>query len=971
MSQITLQTLDFSSLGFPDVGYFYLGVDTDGIPKLRRHLDTIPLYATGSSVLSYVTTTALDFINLINTSSLNPGSVYLLSDFETKHYIQYTDSNLDGTANDELVNVGNIEPLVIVAISNSQYNIDVKSLSYPDDEIVWRHDLADREREYYNPGGLGKGHITFRKSANGNSRDYDFRNVIFRRWNDGSGNYTVVRAVDAPNIFDYIDFKSFEEGYFVMQNNEISSILDSRLDLSIPYYLDNLIISTSSRARINKIGAAHGVTINYDDFTANSINLFLFSNLNSPSNIFIYNRFDAVAQSSFFGEVTINESKLIQNSTFSNTFYANKIVGITDTILGTAQGNNLSGVDYSSIDNLNFNTGNVITESIISTFENNNFNTVNDSYITSFTFNDVNILGTNSIGTASGNIVNTITGNTVSVLDNNISSEIIDNMVPDITGNTVDSIYGNVLGDGSQIQYNIGTFLLFNIGTMSIINNKVNSLYDNTGVGLIGANDSDEIYQNTLNVNSTIGSNIVKLINTNIINDSISYNTGHAINDNTIDVFQYNNVNSVGYNTLGTFSYNIANQVTNNTFSQAIYNNITTISGNDVNTLEYYSGIIFESNVGNTYSYSQIDGTVNNNIDYVFQNKIYNLESNTITNVTSNNSYNILNNTASNISDNSVYLILSNMIDDINTNEGYSIFGNSGNTIEINKVFNISNNIVGTISNNDGKTIGENTLDFINANKFLSIQDNTGLVSTFSQITDNQVKEINYNTLFTDITNNSGLAIGSNAVNKIDGNSGFENILSNTGSIATFSFIQLNNSRSISYNNLFSTIEYNNVNEISSNTFNSLTYSQIYANHGVGIYGNINTSVKGNNVLSIVENSNVNIIEANKLLSINYNSNFNLISSSSGRKIKGCTGSTGSSTLILQNLRNVEMDDVLINTNIQNHTFLDYIGNLSLTASVDMRFATYSTVSRWVWDLSGHYEEKALSTGLTYSGPIA
>ena len=66
MSQITLQTLDFSSLGFPDVGYFYLGVDTDGIPKLRRHLDTIPLYATGSSVLSYVTTTALDFINLIN-----------------------------------------------------------------------------------------------------------------------------------------------------------------------------------------------------------------------------------------------------------------------------------------------------------------------------------------------------------------------------------------------------------------------------------------------------------------------------------------------------------------------------------------------------------------------------------------------------------------------------------------------------------------------------------------------------------------------------------------------------------------------------------------------------------------------------------------------------------------------------------------------------------------------------------------
>ena len=50
-------------------------------------------------------------------------------------------------------------------------------------------------------------------------------------------------------------------------------------------------------------------------------------------------------------------------------------------------------------------------------------------------------------------------------------------------------------------------------------------------------------------------------------------------------------------------------------------------------------------------------------------------------------------------------------------------------------------------------------------------------------------------------------------------------------------------------------------------------------------------------------------------------------------------------------------------------------GNLTvtgtLTASTDMQTSTYSTVSRWVWDLAGHYEEKARSTGMTYSGPIA
>ena len=45
--------------------------------------------------------------------------------------------------------------------------------------------------------------------------------------------------------------------------------------------------------------------------------------------------------------------------------------------------------------------------------------------------------------------------------------------------------------------------------------------------------------------------------------------------------------------------------------------------------------------------------------------------------------------------------------------------------------------------------------------------------------------------------------------------------------------------------------------------------------------------------------------------------------------------------------------------------------NLSLTPSTDMQFVTHSTVSRYLFDLNGHYEERANSTGLTYSGPIA
>jgi hypothetical protein len=896
MSQITLQTLDFSSLGFPDVGYFYLGVDTDGIPKLRRHTDTIPLYATGSSVLSYITTTALDFINLANTNSLNPGSVYLLSDFETKHYIQYTDANGDGTANDELVNVGNVEPLVIVAISNSQYNIDVKSLNYPDDEIVWRHDLADREREYYNPGGLGKGYITYRKSASGNSRDYDFRNVIFRRWNDGSGNYTVVRAADAPNIFDYIDFKSFEEGFVdPFLKNEISSFTSLSNGFGVPYYLDNLVISTFSIAFSNKINIAHGVTINTPNFAENQIGIILYSTIHDTSSQMVLNKINNLVNSNIFGDFQINDVSYINSSTFSNIFYSNRMSVFTNCIVGTAQGNNISGVDNSTFQNLISNTGNLIKDSVIETFESNNFNTVQYSNLTSFTFNDVNVVGTNTVGTVSGNIVNTLNGNTCSQIVDNISVEIKDNVVPNIYNNTIDLVVENILtGD---IYYNIGSSITQNVGSMSILSNRVNLLYQNTGSGTISYNSSDEIFDNTLN-NAFITSNTVKVINSNTIYNSLNFNVGHSIVSNTASFIDSNNVLEIEDNILGTFSYNIGSEFKFNSITQSNYNSITTTTNNNINTFEYNSGILFDSNVGNTFSDNQIDGASNNTINYVAANKIFNLELNTINYLGSNQAWKILSNTAS----------------EITYNKSLIIFNNISSTIDSNDIHSIQNNIVGTISNNVGQTIQDNNIDIITGNIIQSIQSNlSGL--TYSEISDNNVREINNNT--------------------------------------NLSYFSLNVGDSIS-----------------SNTFNA-SYSIVVSNNVNTISGNTNCSIQSNNVNSINDNTNVSFIESNTMNSINNNSNFYNIEDSTGKKISGCTGSTGSSILILQELHNVNFNQVLVNTNVQSHTFLDSLSFVSLTASTDMQTGTYSTVSRWVWDLSGHYEEKALSIGLTYSGPIA
>jgi hypothetical protein len=896
MSQITLQTLDFSSLGYPSVGEFYLGVDVDGIPKLRRANDTIPLYATGSSTLQYITTNVSDFINLINTSSLNPGSVYLITDFQTQHYIQYTDSNGDGTALDELVNVADPEPLVIVAISNSQYNIDVKSLTYPDDTIIWRHNLVDREKEYFNPSSLGKGYITYRKSASENSRDYDFRGVVFWRWNDGSGNYTIVRRVDAPNIFDYKVCKSFEEGWIdPFIKNVIGSVNTSNVGFSVPYYLDNLVISTFSSAFSNKINIAHGVTINTPSFAENEIGLMLYSTIHDTSSQMIINKIHTLGYSEVFGDFYLNDVSYIDGSTFSNTFYANKISGFTDCIVGTSQGNNIVGVDNSQIQNLNFNTGNLLNNSVIGTFENNNFNIVATSSITSFIYNDVNQVSNNTVGTVSGNIVNTLSGNTCSQITDNISVEIKDNIVPNIYNNTIDLINENILtGD---IHENIGTTIQQNVGTISIFTNRVNQLNQNTGSASIGGNSSDEIFNNVFN-NSTIYSNTVKMINTNTVNNSLSFNVGHSISSNTASYIERNNVLEIEDNILGTFSYNIGNQFKFNSITQSNYNSITTATNNNINTFEYNSGIVFDSNVGNTFSENQIDVASNNTIDYISLNKIFNLELNTINYLGSNQAWKILSNTAS----------------EMTNNQGFLIFNNISSTIDSNDIHSIQNNIVGTISNNVGKTIYDNNIDIITGNIIQSIQSNSSGL-TYSEISDNNVREINNNT--------------------------------------NLSYFSLNVGDSIS-----------------SNTF-SASYSIVVSNNVNTISGNTNCSIQSNNVNVIYDNTNVSFIESNTMNSINNNSNLYNIEDSTGKKISGCTGSTGSSILILQELHNVNFNQILINTNVQSHTFLDSLSFISLTASTDMQTGTYSTVSRWVWDLSGHYEEKALSTGLTYSGPIA
>lgn len=140
---------------------------------------------------------------------------YVITDHQQIVKLQYTDTAGDGSGGDEELFTGAIEPLIIETISDDLYiKTSVKSYYFPQDVIYYSIEPDPLDQDANNH----KGYIYYRNDEFGNVDNHDFRNILNRRWNDGAGNYTIVRKVDAPDDGDYKDFTSI---YPQMNNNVV------------------------------------------------------------------------------------------------------------------------------------------------------------------------------------------------------------------------------------------------------------------------------------------------------------------------------------------------------------------------------------------------------------------------------------------------------------------------------------------------------------------------------------------------------------------------------------------------------------------------------------------------------------------------------------------------------------------------------------------------------------------------------
>jgi hypothetical protein len=141
-------------------------------------------------------------VTAIGAKTLTAGGWYRITDFQTVHY--FTDGS---TTIDTAINTGTLEPLILLATSDSTIDSQVYSPLFPQDEIKydwnpdnWLADVSFSADSIAIVAGF-KGVITFRKDLIKNlSTGYDFRNVKFRRWECDAPDYNAATVYSVDEI---------------------------------------------------------------------------------------------------------------------------------------------------------------------------------------------------------------------------------------------------------------------------------------------------------------------------------------------------------------------------------------------------------------------------------------------------------------------------------------------------------------------------------------------------------------------------------------------------------------------------------------------------------------------------------------------------------------------------------------------------------------------------------------------------
>jgi hypothetical protein len=356
-----------------------------------------------------------ELLDLANSDNLKVGTFYLITDFQMAHYIQYSGSG----PGDEEIHLGEIEPMLVLSDSVNSISTNIISTVYPQDRITYGFTFSDREWDAVL--GQSTGVITSREDTLLKlKRDFDWRNIIFRRWETISGGGTYSSILNTG--FDYQDFSPFAPDSF---DCYIGSPLYFGPGLGTGYWLDNTI-GKQSTSQMN-IKLAYGNNIEGAFDTNGKIEYFIGNNVSEDV---IYNSVDYIIG---------NNVKRIDTNTGENIGSNDGAdLIIFNNRCGSIGGNEFSGIIEKN--NVFFIQGNTSTELNCRIWENFGIELQDNTNFVEIDGNKFNFLKGNDFG---GNSFKTSVLNSFS--DNVVDANIQNN-------NFLTSIYGKTFTPTAGMQ---------------------------------------------------------------------------------------------------------------------------------------------------------------------------------------------------------------------------------------------------------------------------------------------------------------------------------------------------------------------------------------------------------------------------------------------------------------------------------------------------------------------------------------
>jgi hypothetical protein len=532
--------------------------------------------AYSSSTYTEVVYTGLT--SMMTANELVIGKHYLITDFKTCY--DQPDYDYNGSA----ITVGNykqgsVSPILVLATGTGTISQLAYQPEYPGDVIYYDSTFSVTEVT----GGEAFGRITYRIDDKGNAFDYDFREVLFKRYNTYVANGSYDGRVSIDGSGNVTGTGTFFQS--TVSTGSIIGIVNSNREYGVDFYEVVSIASDTSMIVTGNATYSVSNTIYTPSSTENGMS-YKPSNIIGNTGFTEYNTFTSYDEC--FNNTCGNRVSFTiwEGSTFllsNNVFRDGEYV---DNSFGSEFRNNTFNDDC---------TGNTIKYRFYNNVIDNDFD---DNIITSDFYNNMIVCD---------------------FVDNYVQSNFYNNNLGDDDGDTFGdniingSFNGNFHPGNGDFQYNtINGSFSSNIILDRFEYNNVQSFNSNTIEDSFDSNQIADGFTNNLikqNFNDNVlGSNA----NTNIFYGNFEKNTGG------VNVYDNNFYNNVVENNLGNDFYNneigdvdnIQNySFDHNSFQGNCYNN--TITGNtQFNKVGHY---LYGNTIATNFSYNQIGDYFNSN----------------------------------------------------------------------------------------------------------------------------------------------------------------------------------------------------------------------------------------------------------------------------------------------------------------------------------------------------------------------